>query len=286
MASKVFLGWPNQLAGQGVTLSGGSWLSDLPLNNILDRTPTVIARSSDLLSASTQFDMTLPSTKVLKSFALVNHNLSLSAVWRIRLGSTLGASDVYDSGVLPVWSMNFDSDLLEWESDSWWEGDYDDDYIGHPFAAIHLATSSPAAQYMRIEIIDPSNTHGYIQIGRAFAGSGITPNVGMAFGMSDSWENESIAETSIGGSEYFDERRSFRVAKFTIDAIDQDTEFKYFYELHRRLGTTGEILFLPDYTDIAACQMTGFVGRLRQLASFEYPFYKLRSLGFEIKELL
>lgn len=286
MAGNVFLGWPNRLADTGTTLSGGSWLVALPLNNLLDRTPTVIARSSNTLLASTQFDMTLTESRVLKSFALVNHNLSLSATWRIKLGTSLGASDVYDSGALQVWRMSFDSDLLEWESNSWWEGDYDDDYIGHPFAAIHLAGSTPSARYLRIEINDTTNPAGYIQIGRLFAGSGITPIYNMGYGMSDTWENASVAETSIGGSEYFDVRRSNRAVKFTLGTLNQDAEFKYFYEMQRRLGTTGEVLYLPDQTDMTACQMTGFVGRLRQLAAFEYPYYKFRSLGFEIKELL
>jgi hypothetical protein len=117
--SKIYIGWPNRMTDAGAALSGGSWLAALPLSNLLNRTPTVIARSTNLLAASTQFDLTLPAARVLRSFALTNHNLSLSASWRVTLGTALGGSDIYSSGWLPVWRLNFDNDLLEWESASW-----------------------------------------------------------------------------------------------------------------------------------------------------------------------
>lgn len=286
MAGKIYLGWPNRLADASVSISGGSWLAALPLSNLLVRTPTVIARSTSLSTAHTQFDISLPTTRVLKSFALVNHNLSVSATWRITLGSTLGASDVYDSGALPAWSLNFDNDLLEWESSSWWEGSLDDDYVGHPFSAIHLAATSPAAKYCRIVITDASNPAGYVQLGRVFLGGGISLTLGMMYGMSDAWESNSVVETAVGGSEYFDSRRSARVARFELEGIDQSTEFRQIYEMHRRLGTTGELLYIPDDADVAQTQLTGFVGRMRQLNAIEYPFYSFRKAGYELKELL
>ena len=280
---KVFLGWPNRMTDDGAALSGGSWLTALPLNNLLDRTPSVIARSSNLLAASTQFDLTLPNARVMKSFSLVNHNLTQGAMWRIKVGTALGASDQYDSGWLPVWNLNFDNNLLEWESPSWWAGSYDDDFIGHPFAAIHLAPLNPAGAFLRIEISDTSNPAGYVQIGRLFAGGGISPAYGMGYGMSDSWEDSSVIESSIGGSEYFDERRRGRVVRFELPLIEH-SEFRQFYELQRRLGTTGEVLYLPDDSDMTACQLTGFVGRVRQLSAIEYPHF--RKQAFELKELL
>lgn len=283
---KVYLGWPNRLTDSGATLTGGSWLAALPLSNVLDRCPSVIARSSDADTASTQFDLTLATERVLRSFALVNHTLSQNATWRIKLGTSLGASDVFDSGALPVWRLNFNNDLLEWESDGWWEGSYDDDFVGHPFAAIYLAPQELSARYLRIEINDTANPAGYIQIGRLFAGGGISPEYGMAYGASDQWEDSSVIEASIGGSEYFDARRRCRVARFAIEAINQTTEFRQFYEMQRRLGTTGEVLYLPNDSDLSASQLTGFVGRLRQLSAIEYPFYLHRRCGFEVKELL
>lgn len=287
MPGKIYLGWPNRMTDTGAALSGGSWLAALPRDNLLDRTPTVVARSTSLSTAHTQFDLTLPTSRVLKAFALVNHNLSQSALWRVSVGSTLGASDAHSSGWLPVWRLSFDNDLLEWESDGWWAGSYDDDFVGHPFAAIHLASGSPAGRYLRIEIDDASNADGYVQIGRLFAAGGISPEYNMIYGMSDAWECPSLADAAIGGSEYFDERRSARVARFELPAIDQTTsEFRQFYEMHRRLGTTGEVLYLPDDADMEACQLTGFVGRLRQLSPIEYPFINRRKLGFEVKELL
>ena len=282
--SNVYLGWPNRM--DEATVSGGDWLTALPLAHLLDRTPTVIARSTDCEAVSTQFDLTLPAARSLRAFALVNHNLSTSAMFRVSLGSTLGGSEVLSSGWQPVWRINFDTDLLEWESDGWWDGDYDDDFVGHPFAALYLAPATVSARYVRIEIADADNPDGYIQLGRVFLGGGISPVYGITYGMSDQWEDTSTAEAALGGSEYFDVRRRCRVARFELPYLHQDSEFRQFHEMQRRLGTTGELLYLPDTQNLSESQLTGFVGRMRQLSAIEYPYYKARKLGFEVKEIL
>ena len=282
----VFIGWPNRLTDSGAALSGGDWAPTLPLSNILNRTPSVIARSVDLDEASTQFDLTLPADRVLKAFALTNHNLTISATWRLSVGTTLGGADQYDSGWLPAWMLNFDDGLLEWESPSWWPGSYDDDYIGHPFASIHVANGNPAGRYLRVEISDPSNPEGYVQLGRLFAGSGIEPAYNMTYAFSQGWVDTSTSEAAIGGSEYYDERRRYRQVAFELPWIDQTTEFRQHYEMQRRLGTTGECLYLPDIADMAACQLTGFVGRMEQLSPIEYPFFRKRRIAYKMRETL
>lgn len=278
----LYLGWPNRT--DGASVSGGSWLAALPVANLLTRQLTEIARSSSLTDTYIDFDFTTPRT--LRAFALVNHNLSQTATWRITLGSTAGAADIYDSGDLAVWHLDFDSDLLEWEDNNWWAGDYDDEYVGHPFAAIFMATADVSSRFMRITITDTYNAAGYVQLGRVFAGAGIAPSVNFSYGQADGWESLSLIETAPGGTDFFDERRSHRVVTFTLDKIDQELEFRKIYEMTRRQGITGEILWVPEITDMAASQLTGFVGRMRQLSPIELPMFGRRKAGFEIKELI
>ncbi len=278
----LYLGWPNR--ADVASVSGGSWLTALPLANLLTRQMTEIARSVSL--ADTYMDFDFSTTRTLRAFAMVNHNLSQAATWRLTLGSTAGASDIYDSGGLAVWRLSFDSDLLEWEDNNWWVGDYDDEYVGHPFAAIFVAPSEVSSRYMRITITDTFNPAGYVQLGRVFAGTGIAPAVNFSYGKSDAWESLSLIETAPGGTDFFDERRSYRVATFFLDKIGQELEFRKIYEMIRRQGITGEILWVPEVTDMAASQLTGFVGRMRQLSPLELPMFGRRKTGFEIKELL
>lgn len=280
---KIYLGWPNR-AGTGATVGGGSWLPALPASRVLSREPTEVARSSGLANIALDFDF--GTARTLRAFAIANHNMSRTAVWRIQLGSTVGGAEVFDSADQLVWRINFDTGVLEWEDNNWWAGNYDDDAVGHPFSAIYMAPADYAARHMRITITDDFNPAGYVQLGRVFAGIGCTPEHNMSYGMGDSWETLSQVESSPGGTDFFDERRSYRVSQFTLDHLDQQAEFRNFYEMQRRLGVTGEVLYIPDSDDMSASQLTGFLGRFRKLGPIEYPFVNTRKAAFEAKELI
>lgn len=280
----MYLGWPNRATLGQATVSGGDWLPARPATALLSREMTNVARSAGL--ANTYVDFDLGTARTLRAFAICNHNLTRAATWRITLGNAPGESDVFDSGDQLVWRINFDTGELEWEDNNWWAGNYDDENVGHPFASIFMAPADVSARFMRITLVDPYNAAGHVQLGRVFAGLGVQPRYNMSYGMGDSWETLSQVETSLGGTDFFDERRSYRVAQFTLDHLDQQTEFKQFYEMQRRQGITGEVLYIPDGADMAASQLTGFVGRMRKLAPFEYPFCNTRKLAFEIKEII
>lgn len=245
---------------------------------------TDVARSDGLSDVRLDFDF--GTSRTVRVFALANHNCSRTAVWRIQLGNTPGASDIYDSGDQLIWRISFDTGVLEWEDANWWAGNYDDENIGGPFAAIFAAAADYSARYMRITITDTFNAAGYVQLGRVFAGIGINPKYNKSYGEGDSWESLSQVETTPGGTDYFDERRSYRIAQFVLDHIDQQTEFRLFYEMQRRLGPTGEVLYIPDISDMVDAQLRGFIGRMRKLAPYEYPIFNNRKGAFEIKEVI
>ena len=279
-----FLGWPNRI--DDATLSGGSWTAGLPLNNLKARQITKVARTADDATASTKFLADLGEARHLLAFALINHNLSSLATWRIKLGSTSGGAEIYDSDWTSAWKLTFDSDMLEWGDSGWWEGVADDDYLGAPFAAIHLMPGFLTARYVTIEISDTSNADTYIQIGRVFIGGGFWPGINAAHeGYGENWEDLSTVTASDSGTEFFDERRRGRVVRFVLPYLTAN-EFNTLYEMQRRLGTTGEVMWIPDLADDEAQQRSGFLGRMRQLSQIEYPWISGRRLAFEIKEIL
>jgi len=281
---ECFIGWPNRI--DEATLAGGSWTTALPLANLKTRQVTQPARSTDCLTASTKFTIDLTQMRSLRAVGLVNHNLSATASWRVKLGATSGGAEIYDSGVLPVWTMTF-GDGLEWGDSGWWEGTTDDDYIGAPFAAIHTLTDGfLSARYATIEITDTTNPAGYVQVGRVFIGGGIVPTYMPGYGQySEQWEDLSTITATDSGTLYYDKKRSKRLARFTLGRITL-TEFKTFFEMQRRQGTTGEIMWIPSLTCTEMQQRVGMLGRMRTLSAIEYPFFNLRSQAFEIEEIL
>src|SRR4051812_19194221 len=121
-AWNLALGFPNLI--DTATLSGGSWTVGLPLANLQDRRLKAVARSADATNASTQFKGLFPTSRIVRCFALVNHNISFSGKWRITLYSdTAWTTQVYSSDWLYVWPFLYvpwDATFLEWELDEFW----------------------------------------------------------------------------------------------------------------------------------------------------------------------
>lgn len=282
---KLFLGWPNRY--DSASASGGSWMAGLPLANLASRELTKVARSTDAAESSTRIDLDMGSTRAFRAFALVNHNLTRSATWRVTIGSTAGAADIYDSGSLLAWRMSFDGDLLEWEDTGWWEGVGDDEYLRAPFAVLHVTGAYYSGRYLRIQITDTSNPDGWVQLGRVFVGGGLSPTWNASYaGWSERWtDDQSVIQRADGGGEFYDPRRRSRVAQFSLDWMEPG-ESAFIHEMQRRLGTTGEALWVPDADDMGYSQQYGFLGRMRALSAVEYPFHATRRTAFEIGEIL
>lgn len=279
----VYLGWPNRIGES--TLSGGSWLAGLPRANVADPRITKVARSSTDAIADTKILGDLTTSRSLRAFALVNHNLSQAAQVRFRVGTTSGGAEVYDSGWIDAWQMGWDADMLEWEESGWWEGIADDEYLRAPYAVIHVMPGFYTGRYWSIEIDDTANVDTYVQIGRVFVGGGFVPNINMDFGYLRGWEDLSEITRSDAGAEFALIRPRRRTTRFELSWLTS-AEAEYVHEMQRRLGLTGEVLFVPDVADADAAQRYGFLGRLRTLGALEYPYINAHKLACELQEIL
>lgn len=279
--NNIMLGYPNR--ADGATVSGGSWLTNLPAANVASRELWQVARSEDCLPASTQFSIELPAAKELRVFALVNHNLSASATWRVTLGTAAGGDDVWDSGWKSVWTMSFDS-FVEWGSSVWWGIPGGDEYLRSPFYAVTVAPDTFSVKHLTIEISDPANADGYVQIGRVFAGGVLQPTYNAALGLEDIWRDLTTVEMTDSGALWCDEKRKLRSVSFVLPYIESG-EAAYYHEMLRQVGTSGEVLYVPYPMDPSENQRYGFLGRLSELSPLAYPYCRARSLPLKIEEL-
>ena len=280
MAKNVLIGWPNR--APGAVLSGGSWTT---LGNLNNSDYWRVARSTSTSTSNTAINIDIGRATDLRVVALAAHNLSLSATWRIKLGTTAGSGDVYDSGSVAVWAMTFGG-AYSWADQFAWDGAGGaDDYTGSPYLACLPLPTQYNARYARVEITDTSNPAGYVQIGKLFIGGGIQPAIGAGYGgLSESWVDGSERIAGFSLEESFLARRRLRQAQCQFQHLDAGYEFRALYEMQRRQGLSGEVLFLPEPTSVAECQRRGFLGRLAELSEIEYPHYRHRSMTVRIKE--
>lgn len=270
------------------TLSGGTWETTLPRANLQTRTLGKVARTTSDATSATQFDIDLGTERFIRCLALVNHNVSLAGLIRVR-GSAVSnfATTVYDSGWHDLWPTVYPFGEVAWGEINWWDGKYSDEELaGYTVTYTCILTTAAQARYWRVEIDDTTNAAGYIQIGRLFIGDGWQPAHNMSYGAGIGWDTGTEVQLARSGAEYFDRRTPHRVVRFALDWMSEDEGLSRAFELFRRAGIDQEVFYAFDPGDTTHALRRQYLGRLRQLSQIEFPHYSTTTAGFEIKEVL
>lgn len=282
---KIILAWPNR--SEGATLSGGSWSISSPLSNLKTRFSYEVSRSTDTTLASTQFDAALDSVRSISFVALLRHNLTTAAFYRLRASDTAGdfTAPLYDSGWSEVWPSMVSFGDTDWGDEGWWGGKLSSEAIdGYPTILLSVLGMSVRAQYWRLELKDESNAAGYVEASRLWMSGQWQPSRNMRYGASLGWEDSSPVQTALDNTEYYDERVKTRILHAEFNGMGHDEAYSRYLEMTRQLGTTKEMLVVPDADDISQLIRRSFVGRLRQLSPVEAYTYRLYKGSIEIKE--
>lgn len=271
------------------TLAGGSWSASLPLSNLKTRLLGQVARSTNLLTTSTQFTADIGPDHIVRTFGFSNHNLSFSALYRVRGYSDAGYTTlVYDSGWEEAWPPVYGA-TRDWQSPNFWNGKYLPEEIAGitPLITVSMPLSLNN-RYWKFDFDDTTNTAGYIQIGRLFIADAWQPTYNMKYGAGIGWETDTDVQKALSGAEYFDERTPGRYVQFEIPAMSEEEAFDNAFEIQRRSGISKEVLFQWDPDDPSQALRKSFLGRLRRLSPIEYPdaYVDRRISAWEIKELL
>lgn len=270
------------------TLSSGSWLAGAPLTNLQQPLLSLRARSTndDLASTTMRIDLgaTIP---VVRLIAFARHNLSTAATVRILAGTTAGASDVYDSGSFDAWPAVYLPEDLEWEDDNFWSGQITAaEAAGYPISLIHDCGENIVARYWTISFSDTSNPDTYVELARLWMGPIWSPRYNFAFGNGFAWESRTVAEYSLGGVAFFDERPPARVLSLRLPALSAAEAFGAVLDAQRRLGTSGQLWVRPAPDDAAREFKRSFLAHFRQVDPIVQAFASIREAPMVLEELL
>lgn len=282
----LILAFPNRI--DECTLSSGSWSSTLPLANIQDRIIRRVARTTNANLTSTKFDAALTKNRPVKLIALVNHNLTIIAKYRVRISTVADfATTVHDTGWLEVWPSVWPFGYVEWGSDNWWKGTLSsEERQGYISNLIVYLPYNINGRYIRIELDDTTNAAGYIEIGRVVIAPGWEPQTNYNFGATLQYEDVTEVEASLSQVEYFNQKIKRRTTKLELEWLTPDEAYTYIFEMQRQLGISGEVFFIPDLDDSRNLIRRAYLGRMKQLSPIEYPRYSFYKHGFEIKEVV
>lgn len=287
--ANIIIGFPNRI--DDATVTGGDWLTAMPIGNIKDRLLSRVARSADEDPASTTFTLDFGRQRNIRIIALIAHTISFGGRLRVLAANNSGFSPTVYDVTGDVWpgltGGEWDIDTLEWEADNYWFGTYTQEETEDQTAvSSRVLPAVVQARYWRFDILDEGNAAGFVDIGRVFIGDGfLQPTVNYDYGASLGYETATGVETSLGGVKFFDPRESIRVLRFELSRLSEAESFTQALELTRRAGVHREVFVIDDPDDETYSHQRNFVGHLRMLNPLERALFQYDSMAFEIEEL-
>lgn len=194
----------------------------------------------------------------------------------------------YDSGYADVWRTVYPAGSLPAADPRMVDNKYSAEEVAQlPGIPVTTVISTPvSARYWRCNITDTSNSAGHLDIGRVMICDSVAPSINMSFGAAMSMSSASTrTETDGGGAIYRDQPRR-REMVFTIDNLGQDEALAQFWEMQRRLGTTGQLVFVFDSADTYHMPRRAMPCVLKELSKFQYPWGTATTIPFALVEEL
>lgn len=260
MANGV-LSWVN-LADSG-TMSAGSAVATLPVNNLQDTVVQKVWRSN--ASTNTYVQVDLGSAQTVGVICLAGLNIAATDTIAIAL-------DVTTPGAGAVLSVAAAASNV---------------VAGHGLWVYVLATSL-SARYVRLTINAPSlvGTPGYIQAGRLWVGAAWQPGRNFGYGWGQNWTDGSQIDTAPrSGAEYVNLGPKRRFVSFSFDGLTEAEARTYAREMDRVAGASGQVLFVPDPAS-AYIQGDSVLGRISRSGGIVQRAFSTWGHEYEIRQSL
>lgn len=270
----------NRNAISTATLSGGSWLAGLPLENLREQRPKLKARSTNTVTTSTQFRVELTAPLTVLGIQLVSTNLSSAAQYKITwytdatFTTAVDTTDWQSVGVTIDWSMT--DDWLDWLDPDFWLGAtpfVDPDNQGRDIRYTFAVETS--VQYLKVEIDDGSNPDGFVEIGYGYFGRAFVPSTNIDFGASFGRDSLTSIQETVGGSKFFNRRGSRKrltIAWSALPSAEVLGEIDDISQIHD--------IDLPVYVDLDPDNLTTGVKTAFLATITKIPDYQLVAVFF------
>lgn len=272
-------------------LSGGSYV--LPLSNVKDPDIGKVARSANLLAASTLLRVDLGAPRPIGGVALGPTNLSPGAQFRIRAYSDAAYSaQVYTSGTqtlsgtLMNWSVP--ANWLAWEDPGFWFGipNIFEQALFAPWA-FGIFQTDVTARYWLVEVFDEGNRDGYVQFGRLLMGRAFRPSINYVPGAEFRVDPIYLRSESIGGRRDdwdIGRRRALRVS--FPELLAESELFNDVLRMQHVLGASKQLFVVPDPDDAGNLQKRSFLATMKAPPPIVQAGMGRGSTAFDLEEVL
>lgn len=251
-------------------LSGGAWQTGaLQLSNVQNDKYWRVARSVNSDPIDTQIRINMLIDVAIRGFALVLNNATTAAQVRVSAYS----------------DANYTSPIFfsEWftggQSGPTWRDEERSPIIGGDFG------EEVTARYWLVEIDDADNPSGYIDVGRLFMGSAVSPSFNYSpDGNSLRFKNNAISATTLAGNTLYWRRINPRQWNATFPVLPEDELFGSIYDFIRYVGFDREVFIMPDPDDFVHSQVRQFFATIIQQDPFQQYGWDYGTFGVGVEE--
>ncbi|HXU04990.1 MAG TPA: hypothetical protein VN903_28715 [Polyangia bacterium] len=245
---------------QAPALSGGSWSATLPLTNVQDRRLGRVARSTDATAANTKIIIDLGTARAVGLLAILIPNITKSSTPTVQWkgGTSSGASDVYNPGTQSYWPTGV---TLE-------------DVTGVDGSVLNvwswlIPNAAQTARFWEVDIVDTANADGYLNVARLVICGAYTPTINLAVGAKTGHETETVRTVTPGGAALYNPKPRRRIDVFNINDLSNAESYGTVRKIQRKLGTSGQLFWVPDPSDSTYGFERNYLGVLRDLSPLE-----------------
>ncbi|MBM62798.1 MAG: hypothetical protein CL484_07605 [Acidobacteria bacterium] len=271
-------------------VSGGSWNADYPLAQAVSWPPVIgePARSADLEETSTIANLVFDGPREARLVALINHNLSVDATYRVQFFDDEAMSaELYDSDWVKVWEETIPFGQAPWGAPGVWDG-FPSEESRQAFiaTAFHVAAQMEMVRAVRVSVREPGNEDDCFSVGQIEVADWRQPSVNYSYGLENGFEDGAITVRADGGAKYSDLEQQARITEFDLEYIPQDEAYSIFLELERQHGTAYPVFISTAPHDENRRQLLSFYGCLTDLPRLAEDSYKRHSVRIAIREEL
>lgn len=269
--SNAIISYPD-LTLSATALSGGSWLSSLPLSLLQDQDLANKCRSTDDAAASSIILVDLGAAQAIRVISLCAHNISEAGTIQARGYSDAGYTTLVsgaDTTALDAWPTAFTAATVAKYPKNW----------------TFCFTTAKTARYWKIEITDTTNPDGYIELGRLWLGSAIfEPALGISYGSGLGYISRDVIEESLGGVLWGEKRTPKRELTATFEVLTP-AEKRLALIMQKELTTTDEA-FWVGYSGASADDMLleAFPCYFKATSPLTYPYFNNNEMPINIVE--
>lgn len=286
--SNLFIAYPKIMQNAEVSASN-QLSSDFPASFLLT---TLVSDRFRTNIPSTRIIVSLEKAAAVSFVGLISTNFSPKVSYRIyaandKDGMNYNAVYDYDSGALTD-PENVTADLsnpslsLDFMNDNYIYG-YTTKLNRHFF---HLPSSAQTYRHWMIDISDPGNPQGELQIGRVMIGTLFQPVINVDLSPTVGFIDPSIHETTFGGGIVPTQRGKRKTMSFRFGFHTEAEMMGTAFEIDDYCGSTEGVFACMDSEKTTYRQQYSIYGLMPSLQEIVNPFMDIFTKAYRIEELV